>query len=151
MHKCDNYPRKAKRAHHCHFKSNKRCDLITIIDHLSGSLRSPMLLTAAYNSSWSLLITESGKNQYCRYPESSCQPFQRRNISWKNHIHSDLSYKYIKARNISLNDCEGLAQTLNFLHKIFFYFYFFFCKSNIFGNLLYLVTFVTRIFPLVWS
>lgn len=67
MHECDNYPHWAKRAHHCHFKSNKRRDLITIIDHLSGSLRSPMLLTAAYNSSWSLLITESGRNQYSTY------------------------------------------------------------------------------------
>lgn len=26
-----------------------------------------MLLTAAYNSSWSLLITESGRNQYSTY------------------------------------------------------------------------------------
>ena len=94
MHKCDNYPHKAKRAHHCHFKSNERHDLITIIDHLSGSLRSWMLLTDAYNSSWSVLITESRRNQYSTHPESSWQPFQRgrteyfnisRFVNWKMH------------------------------------------------------------------
>lgn len=101
MHECDNYPHWAKRAHHCHFKSNKRCDLITIIDHLSGSLRSPMLLTAAYNSSWSLLIAESGRNQYSTQWRAAANHFKDLIlVSLKTGNHVELIWVYFSCPNV---------------------------------------------------